>query len=241
MIKGLYCKYGGKYPCDTSVSKYVSHIGGIYTYDVDPKDRLKDHNWYGVLKDTFKEVSPRGDLPNVYFTSNHCLNVAVLAPYLKEYPNVVYIDAHLDANTWDTSPSKKEHGMGLACLGHVGDPDVVSLVSYPVNKVYAIGTRSTDFKETSNLKNLSICGFGDIPKDEKICISIDVDALDPKFYKSCHYNVENGLSPKKIKNFLAFLDLDRVGVIEISEINNLTKKDIGVLDYMLSPILHKCA
>ena len=240
MIRGLYCKFGGRFPCDESVFRYVKHIEGCGTIDVDPFDDLEKHNWAPVLKHTSNYVSKRGKFPNIYFTSNHCLNVAVLAPSLEQFSNIVYIDAHLDCNTPQTSISKKEHGMGLACLYCKGYSDVVSLVKKPFNKVYAIGTRSTDFNEASNIDNLSICDFNDIPRNEKICISIDVDALDPKFYKSCQYNIDGGLSPKKVRDFLASLDLNNVGVIEVSEINGLTKKDIKVLDYMLAPILDVC-
>ncbi len=115
---------------------------------------------------------------------------------------VLWIDAHGDIHTPDTSPSKAYHGMPLAALLGLGDRDFATIggdrpVLRPENIVY-LGLRSTEIEEDRRIKDLGIKTFG--MKDIKaagtdkvfqrafeavlrnvdyLILSIDLDAFDP--------------------------------------------------------------
>ena len=73
---------------------------------------------------------------------------------------VVWIDAHGDFNTCETSPSKNFHGMPLACLCGHGDSRLVNLyyngVKIEEENVFHIGGRDIDKDEQELLDNSKV-------------------------------------------------------------------------------------
>ena len=70
---------------------------------------------------------------------------------------LIWIDAHGDYNTHETSPSGNLHGMSLAALNGIGDPRVVGLNDPPTaavdpNRTVIIGARDFDPGEKMLLK-----------------------------------------------------------------------------------------
>jgi arginase family enzyme len=72
---------------------------------------------------------------------------------------LVWIDAHMDSHTFDSSPSKQIHGMPLACLFGVGDPRLTGIAGVGAKllpqDVCLIGVRSFESEEASLLKRLA--------------------------------------------------------------------------------------
>ena len=73
---------------------------------------------------------------------------------------VLWVDAHTDMNTPDTSPSGNIHGMPLAALLGTGHPDLVAL-SGPENAldprdVVVVGARDVDATEVPLVKELGV-------------------------------------------------------------------------------------
>lgn len=115
---------------------------------------------------------------------------------------IIWIDAHGDFNTADSSPSGNIHGMVLAALAGQGDPALVN-VGYPGAKVdrrnvVLIGVRSLDSGERTLLKSCDIKVFtmhdidrlglprvitdaAEIAGDgvDGIHLSLDLDVVDP--------------------------------------------------------------
>ena len=234
-----FWKYGGYDICDDSIKEYCNkHRIRIVEipYEKHSYPEILDE-WVNVTK--FIQDDIRKNKPILCFSSNHCLNTCVMSDFLGEYNNIVYIDAHADCNTPETSETKNIHGMGLAALCGYGYKPLVDLVPIKCKSIQGIGLRSIDKYELSNVPELELCNFSDIDYTQKSCISFDVDVFDSKYYTSCHLNLEDGLSPDEVRDFFEHIDLDNVGIIEISEINNLTENDEKVLDYVLEPLFLK--
>lgn len=73
---------------------------------------------------------------------------------------LIWLDAHLDAHTYETTPSGNIHGMPVACLLGHGHSDLTSIISMspkikPENLVY-IGARSYEDEEHNLLKNFDV-------------------------------------------------------------------------------------
>lgn len=233
-----FWKYGGYTLCDDSIIKYCKNrnIDIVEVpYEID-NNSIYDI-WAKVIKFVSDDINKHK--PKLCFTSNHSLNVAAMSPFMHEYNNIIYIDAHADCNTPQTSPTGNIHGMGLAALCGKGEPKIISSVSHYCKSIQGIGIRDTDNFELQNVDILRLCTFDNIDYNQKSCISFDVDALDPQYYTSCHLNVGNGLSSNALRNFLSKVNLNNIGIIEVSEINRLTDKDEKVLDFILEPIFDR--
>ena len=131
---------------------------------------------------------------------------------------VIWVDAHADFNTAETTPSGNIHGMPLAALCGLGDPRLVSLwdETPPVidpKRVAIIGARDLDTGEKQNLREAGVMvqsmeqidRLGMVSVLEKaiervssdvdgIYLSFDMDALDPRHAPGVGTPVPGGLT-----------------------------------------------
>lgn len=131
---------------------------------------------------------------------------------------VLWVDAHADFNTPETTPSGNIHGMPLAALCGLGDPRLTSLwgQSAPAldpQRVAVIGARDLDPGEKRNLKEAGVLVMGmeqidrlgmvravekaieRISRDvDGIFLSFDMDSLDPRHAPGVGTPVPGGLT-----------------------------------------------
>ncbi|HYF60718.1 MAG TPA: arginase [Burkholderiaceae bacterium] len=134
---------------------------------------------------------------------------------------LVWIDAHLDAHTPETSESQMPHGMALAALLGHGVPELTG-VAGPAPKlrpedVVLIGPRSWETGEAALLARLGVRvltadevvrrGFADCMREavERVCerttgwgVSFDLDALDPRDAPGTGVTVAEGLRLEEV-------------------------------------------
>ncbi len=134
---------------------------------------------------------------------------------------VIWIDAHADFNTAETTPSGNIHGMSLAILAGQGDKSLVQLWDEPVpvidpKKIAIVGARDLDAGEKVNLQNAGamvlgmeqIDRYGMVAMVEKaiehvsrdvdgIWLSLDLDALDPQHAPGVGTPVPAGLTQRE--------------------------------------------
>jgi len=160
----------------------------------------------------------RGQLP-VVLGGDHSLAMGTIGGTLEVYPNecVIWVDAHADINTPESSDSGNIHGMPLAfLLGIAGNVPEFAWIK-PVlkaNKLVYIGLRDVEPVEKRILKENGIkafsmhevdkYGIGKVvelaldavnpSRDLPIHLSFDVDALDPTVAPSTGTPVRGGLS-----------------------------------------------
>lgn len=121
---------------------------------------------------------------------------------------VIWIDAHGDLNTPDSSPSKLFHGMPLRTLLGEGDKDILeqTLSNIMPDQLIMIGIRDLDPPETDYINEHqisvvppsksyrdSIFKLLDEKNTQNVYIHIDLDALDPKCFSSVLCPTEGGL------------------------------------------------
>jgi len=134
---------------------------------------------------------------------------------------VIWIDAHADFNTAETTPSGNIHGMSLAILCGLGDKSLVQLwdETIPVidpRSIAIIGARDLDTGEKANLRNAGamvmsmeqVDRYGMVTVVEKaiehvtrdtdgIYLSLDLDALDPRHAPGVGTPVPAGLTERE--------------------------------------------
>ena len=163
---------------------------------------------------------------------------------------VIWIDAHGDLNTPDSSPSGNVHGMPLAAaLGVAGDRFAHSGLSLPAvdaDRVVLVGVRSLDPAERALIRERGIRAITMTEIDRIgieaamreaidrasgsgfVHISLDLDALDPEIAPGVGTPVKGGLTYREAH--LACEDLAEAGVVgsfELVEVNPILDRENG--------------
>ena len=134
---------------------------------------------------------------------------------------VIWVDAHADFNTAETTPSGNIHGMSLAILCGLGDKSLVQLWDEPLpvidpKNIAIIGARDLDEGEKKNLQNAGamvmgmeqIDRYGMVACLEKaiervsrdvdgIYLSLDLDSHDPEHAPGVGTPVPAGLTQRE--------------------------------------------
>ena len=120
----------------------------------------------------------------------------------KQRVGVIWVDAHADMNTPDTSPSGNIHGMPLACTLGMGPPELVRLAGFSpkvlAKNVALVGIRDVDQLEKPHVRDSGIRAFTMREIDERglrtvmaeaiqrasegtagFHLSLDMDVVDP--------------------------------------------------------------
>ncbi|MDH5544606.1 MAG: arginase [Gammaproteobacteria bacterium] len=165
---------------------------------------------------------------------------------------LIWIDAHMDSHLPETSPSHALHGMPLACLLGHGDKRFCELsgtrpVLLPQN-VVLLGIRSYEPEEAVllellgvkvfTMQDISQQGFINVfsealtlvkSNSDSFGVSIDLDAIDPRFAPGVGSPEQNGIYPDELclalsslRNESAFRGLEIVELNPARDIDNKT-------------------
>jgi arginase len=161
---------------------------------------------------------------------------------------VLWIDAHSDMNTPETSPSGNVHGMPLAAaLGFADsrfDSDGWTLPAVEPARVALVGLRSVDAQERDRIRELGIKAYtmSDIDRigieraiRESLAhiagpgfvhISFDMDALDPEVAPGVGTPVRGGLSYREAHLALELVaESGLLGSLEVVEVNPILDRE----------------
>ncbi|MFA7292457.1 MAG: ornithine--oxo-acid transaminase [Rhodocyclaceae bacterium] len=155
-------------------------------------------------------------------------------------PGLIWIDAHLDAHTPETSLSHNPHGMPLAALLGVGAPEMCAIDGPALDpaRIAVVGVRSHEADEARLLAAFGVRVFGmaEIHRrglaavfadamriaganGEAFGISLDLDAIDPLQAPGVNTPVANGLSSAALASALAgLIRTQRCLAFEITEL-----------------------
>jgi len=155
---------------------------------------------------------------------------------------VLWIDAHGDLNTPDTSPSGNVHGMPLAAaIGLTNGrfaSDAWTLPAVDPKRVALVGLRAVDRQERERIRELGIRAYtmSDIDRigieravreslahvagPNFVHVSLDMDALDPEFAPGVGTPVRGGLSYREAHLALELVaEAGVAGSLEVVEVN----------------------
>jgi len=177
---------------------------------------------------------------------DHSIAMGTLAGLQRAYgkaAGLVWVDAHSDINSPETSPTGNVHGMPLWFALQKGYADPARTVQ--------IGLRDVDPSEKENLRRSGVNAFtmSDVDRlgmtrvmeeairiagagDGRIHMSFDMDGIDPSEAPGTGTPVKGGLSFREAHLAMEMLaECGRLGSIEMVEINPIldTRNQTGVL------------
>jgi arginase len=154
----------------------------------------------------------------IFLGGDHSISIGTIsgAAGASGRTGVIWLDAHADFNTPETSPSGNIHGMPLSVLTGRGHPALVGIggggASVRTEDVVLLGLRSVDAKERGllqeagvrvyTMKEIDAYGIarvvrralGDLSHLNRIHLSVDLDAVDPGLAPGVGTPVRGGLS-----------------------------------------------
>ncbi len=179
----------------------------------------------------------------LFIGGDHSIAVGTVGGVTHHTPSgLLWIDAHGDFNTPESSPSGNIHGMPLAALMGLGTPELVNLgrpgPKLKSSDVVLIGSRDLDAQERVLLKQSRIGVYSMREIDERgiaavvrealarlqhlprLHVSLDMDCLDPMEAPGVGTPVTGGLTYREAHVLMEILaDAGCVGSIDVVEIN----------------------
>jgi arginase len=174
---------------------------------------------------------------------DHSISIGSIAAMARRQPTgVIWVDAHGDFNTPETSPSGNVHGMPVAALIGQGAPSLVNVgyagAKLQPSQIVMIGVRDLDPEERARLAESHISVFTMTEIDEHgiaevtrraldrlnfmdvLHVSLDMDALDPEDAPGVGTPVRGGISYREAHLLMEILaHSGKVRSLDIVEIN----------------------
>jgi arginase len=232
----------------------VTDCGNI---DVPVRASLDDEG-EGIILDALTEANRKvytaaensvrsGEIP-IFIGGDHSLAIGTIGGMTHyERRGIIWIDAHGDFNTPETSYSGNTHGMPVSTLLGEGYGELVNIgregAKIPPEDVILIGLRDLDKDEQILIKESGVSYYTMRDIDEngismimhralaklshlrKIHVSLDMDAMDPTDAPGVGTPVKGGLTYREAQLMMEIIsDTGKAGSMDIVEINPMLDK-----------------
>lgn len=194
----------------------VADLGNIHTDQAETGPAGNPHAKYlsqiaaacTVLGERVDEALSQGQLPLV-LGGDHSVAVGTVSGVSRHFrrreqsAGLIWLDAHADMNTPESSPSGNVHGMPLACIAGMGPPELTHIFGYspktPPRNIVIVGLRDVDQMEKPHVRESGVRAFTMRDLDERglrsvmdeairlACegtagfhLSLDMDFVDPR-------------------------------------------------------------
>lgn len=179
----------------------------------------------------------------LFLGGDHSLSIGTIGGVTsRESVGVIWVDAHADSNTPETSPSGNIHGMPVATLLGEGFPELVNIgrpgAKLSAEDVVMIALRDLDGGEKKFLKRKGIRAYTmhDLDKrgmavvarealdylggHSRLHLSLDMDGLDPDIAPGVGTPVSGGLSYREAQLLMEIVaESKKLASADIVEIN----------------------
>ena len=209
---------------ETPIPEIVEEGATTGDQDTAPSPRVEGARHLGAVRDVCERVARRAGvmvsdgLFPIFLGGDHSISIGTVSGVAAASgrTGVIWLDAHADFNTPETSPSGNVHGMPLAALTGRGHPDLVGIggedASVRTEDVVLIGLRSVDREERRllgeagvrayTMKEIDAYGAAsvvrralkDLSHLDRVHLSFDLDVVDPGIAPGVGTPVRGGLT-----------------------------------------------
>ena len=177
-----------------SLGYEVTDLGNIHTEQAETAPEGNPHAKYlpqiatacTLLAVRVEETLAQGRLPLV-LGGDHSVAIGTASGVSHHFRNsgrsagLIWLDAHADMNTPESSPSGNVHGMPLACIAGLGPSELTDLFGYrpkiaPRN-IAIVGLRDVDQMEKPHVRETGVRAFTMRDIDERGLRSVMLEAI----------------------------------------------------------------
>jgi arginase len=203
--------------------------------------------WNRSVFDSVADVLAAGQTP-LLMGGDHCLaigSISAIARHCRQQGKllrVIWLDAHSDVNTADSSPSGNMHGMPVSCLLGHGAPELTGWsgqrAALSADDIDFIGIRSVDAAEKQAIRQLGLQVFDmrhidehgmrntmtealhDVDDNTHLHVSFDLDCLDPLEAPGVGTGVRGGPTYREMQLCMEMIaDTGQLASLDVVEIN----------------------
>ena len=195
-----------------------------------------------------EDILRKGSTPLV-LGGDHSIAIGTVSGVANFYRNkkrkigLLWLDAHADMNTPETTPSGNLHGMPLACCLGLGAPDLTHIGGFSPKvkprRAALIGVREVDAEEKDNVRKSGLRVFSMRELDERglravmrealalasrgtagFCVTVDMDFLDPEDAPGVGTPARGGATYREAHLAMEMIaDSGRMLSFELTEVN----------------------
>ncbi len=192
----------------------------------------------------------------VFFGGDHSISIGTVSGVAGASPErtgVIWLDAHADFNTPETSLSGNVHGMPLAVLAGFGHRDLVQIggeePSVRPEDIVLVGLRSVDPREQRllresgahayTMKDIDVYGVANVVREalanlshlDRVHLSFDLDAVDPDVAPGVGTPVRGGLTYREAHLVMELVNESAlVTSLDVVEVNPILDSKNGTAE-----------
>lgn len=203
--------------------------------------------WNRAVFDAVDEALREERVP-MLLGGDHCLAIGSISAVARQvrargkHLRVIWLDAHSDVNTGDTTDTGNLHGMPVACLLGHGPAALTGwsgeAAALAPEELRFIGIRSVDAQEKQAIERLGLQVFDmrhidehgmrttltealqGIDEDTHLHVSFDIDCLDPADAPGVGTAVRGGPTYREMQLCMEMMaDTGRLGSLDVVELN----------------------
>ncbi len=208
-------------------------------------------------------ILEKGEVP-LFVGGDHAAAIGTVAASAKYYPGeaLIWIDAHSDIHTPDSTISGNIHGMPAALALGEGERSLLDIFTHFIlpEKLLMLGRRDVEAPEAEHLREWGIKSYSwetirekglDEVLDEVISylqeqqsdgvhISLDIDGMDPELMPGVSVPVAGGFRPEEAEKMVETLaKAFPLRALDLVEYNYLKDQDDRTASWLVS-FLKKC-
>ena len=176
-------------------NKFNKHI------DIDNQVSISEHSFeinkgYKMLYDKYNDFTKKNNYPIITLGGDHSIALASCQAFIDKYKedgHIIWIDAHVDLNTYESSASKNSHGMPVSSLMgiHGTYPIINKKYNLKPEQITYLGPRSIDKEEQMIINKYDIQLYSS--KDMRNINKYDIKLYSSKDMRNTYYNCHNNL------------------------------------------------
>ena len=240
-------RYARLKPTLEGLGREVSYLGNIEPPIPELARGNEEVRHLGAVRDVCTKVAERagqmvsrGAFP-IFLGGDHSVSIGTVSGMAGAgRTGLIWLDAHADFNTHESSPSGNIHGMPLAALAGYGHPDLIGIGGAGVRPedVAIIGLRSVDPEEQNllqeagvrayTMKEVDAYGVASVVREaleslshlERVHLSFDLDVMDPDVAPGVGTPVRGGLTYREAHLIMELInEADLITSLDVVEVN----------------------
>jgi arginase len=228
--------YGPDYITGTSFMDKFSSVS--YFNHPGYNNKIKDVR---ILHNKIKNSVINRDTPAL-FGGDHSSTPSIIQSKDSDSIGLLWIDAHTDYNTFQTTLTGNIHGMVISAI--MGDIPKLSFMECPnVQEVVVLGGRSIDFEEKKRIEKSDSVRVVKKPNEamdylrdyDSIHLSFDMDWIDPEYCPGVSVRERNGATPKEAESAidtLSSLNIDSFDIVELNPLYDINMRSTKLANYI---------